>query len=457
MSKRIINVNVNKQTGSISKPGFGVPCVFTYHTKTAARMVEFGSADAMLAAAGGPFASSDMAYKLVAQIYAQNPSVTKVKVARRINPTIRTVLVTPKSGLVNGETLPLNLALYRITINGTNFDYTTDATALVAEICTGLTALINAGAENVLATDGGTTVNIEKAVTPGGVATAGEAFTISCDRKLMSMKDNTPAAAVSMTDEIANLRNVDDDWYALVGDWFGATEIAVVAAAIETMPKIHDCSSSDDEIYDPVVTTDIVSIMQALSYERTRAFHHPKADLGISAADLGKNLPKNPGSVNWMFKKLVGIAPEVYTDGEIAAMTAKNCEFYSYELGNPMVSNGKAVGGEWIDVTRFIDWYVAELKAGILSPLLKQDKVPFTNPGIGTLENEVRAATIRGINRGGIAADPAPVYKVPNAIVGSVGGVSANDKANRRLDAIEVCVILAGAINHVELNVKVTN
>jgi len=53
-----------------------------------------------------------------------------------------------------------NSTLYRVTINGTDFDYTSDADATVAEICAGLSAAISAGSEPVTATDNATSVDI---------------------------------------------------------------------------------------------------------------------------------------------------------------------------------------------------------------------------------------------------------------------------------------------------------
>lgn len=63
-----------------------------------------------------------------------------------------------------------NNTLYRVTINGTAHDYTSDADATVAEIASGLASAINGGAEPVAATDNGTDVDIagdDEAANPG--------------------------------------------------------------------------------------------------------------------------------------------------------------------------------------------------------------------------------------------------------------------------------------------------
>lgn len=76
---------------------------------------------------------------------------------------------------LNVKITPLaqNTTKYTVTINGTDFDYTSDADATVAEITAGLTGVINAGAEPVTATDNSTDLDV---VGDGGVL-----FTLDLD------------------------------------------------------------------------------------------------------------------------------------------------------------------------------------------------------------------------------------------------------------------------------------
>lgn len=50
--------------------------------------------------------------------------------------------------------------LYRVTINGSDHDYTSDSDATLAEICAGIAAAIGGGSEPVAATDNGTSVDV---------------------------------------------------------------------------------------------------------------------------------------------------------------------------------------------------------------------------------------------------------------------------------------------------------
>lgn len=453
----IVDVQISKETATVSRVGFGVPLILTYHTKDPARVLEFASASDMLVAAGGPFSVDDQAYVLANAAFAQDPRPDRVLIGRRVFPTIRTVVITPLSGVIAGITYPLNLTLYRVTINGTNFDYTSDGDATVAEITAGLAALIDAGTEDVNATATATELTIEKAVSPGGAATAGVAFTVAQDRSLMSIEDTTPVAAGGgLASEIAAISALNDDWYGITGDWYGTAEITAVATAIEGLPKLHAAATPDDNTYDALVTTDIGSDLQALAFARTFLIYHATPETGIAAAYLGKNLPKDPGSITWKFKTLAAIAVSTLSSSEKTALKNKNIERYIRVAGVNITCDGKTSGGEFIDITRFVDFLTSRMQENVFFRLANSDKVPFTNPGIGVVESEVRGTLALGISVGGLAGDPAPVVTVPNAIVGTVGGVSAVDKANRLLTGVTFCATLAGAIHDIEIRGKVT-
>lgn len=455
----IADVQISKETATVSRVGFGVPLILTFHTKDAARVLEFTKAKDMLVAAGGPFTSTDPAFVLANAAFAQDPRPDKVLIGRRVFPTTRTVSLIPRSGVINGITNPLNTTLYRVTINGTNFDFTTDSTATVAEIVAGLVALINGGTENVKATDIGigVSIKIEKADTPGGAPEAGVSFTIAQDRALFEIEDTTPiAAGGGLASEIAAISDINDDWYGIAGDWYGKLEINAMAVAIEALPKLHAASTPDDNTYDSAVSTDVGSVLQAAAFARTFLFHHPTPETGISDAVLGKNLPNDPGSITWKFKTLATIVVTAYTAGEKTTLKNKNVERYILVAGVNITCDGKTSGGEFIDITRFVDFLTSRMKENIFFRIANTGKLGFTNPGIGIIENEVRGTLSLGVSVGGLAADPPFEVVVPSAIVGSANGVSAVDKANRLLTGVTFCATLAGAIHEVEVRGIVT-
>lgn len=435
----IVNVQITKQTASVSRVGFGTPLILTVHNRIPDLAKVYTGLDGMT---DDGFTASDLAYKLAAAVLAQNPKVSQFVIGKRSNLPLRTVSCVP---------VVANSTTYAFTINGEAYTFTSDTSATLAEVIAGIVADINTGTQNVLATNVGpdTSIKIESADTPGGSATAGAPFTFGvADRTLWTLihDDTTDAGGVSgIAQDIADLRNVNDDWYAICGDWFGYAEIDAVADLIETLPRIQAAMSQDQDI--PLSgSADAASQLLAQDFERTFLYYHPTTEEFPHAASLGRNLPKDPGSITWKFKSLTGVAFQEYTAAELAQLRAKNAEHYYRLAGNNISAEGKMIGGEFIDITRFIDWVTARLQENVFGRLINLDKIPFTDSGIAIVENEVRGVLKNGIAVGGFAATPEPTVTVPAA-----GDVSVNDKANRLLPDVTFTATLAGAIHAVEI------
>lgn len=435
----IVNVQITKQTASVSRVGFGTPLILTVHDRIPDLAKVYTSLEGMT---GDGFTASDLAYKIAAAVLAQNPKVGRFVIGKRSNAPLRTVSCVP---------VAVNSTTYAFTINGEAYTFTSDASATLAEVIAGIVADINTGTQNVLATNVGpdTSIKIESADAPGGSATAGAPFTFGvADRSLWTLihDDTTDAGGVSgIAQDIIDLRDVNDDWYAICGDWFDQAAIAAVAAYIETIPRIQGAMSQDQDV--PLSgSSDVASTLQALDYERTFLYFHPTTEEFPHAASLGKNLPKDPGSITWKFKSLTGVSYQEYTASELTELRNKNAEHYYRLAGNNISAEGKMIGGEFIDITRFIDWLTARLQENVFGRLINLDKIPFTDQGIAIVENEVRGVLKNGIAVGGLAADPEPTVTVPLA-----ADVDVNDKANRLLPDVEFTATLAGAIHAVEI------
>jgi hypothetical protein len=92
------------------------------------------------------------------------------------NNQIRSGLASSRK-LVEVTPTASNSKIYTVTLNGTAFAYTADASATVAEIVTGLAALINAGTVPVTAIDNTTTLLLESDLDGAAGSTATGDFT----------------------------------------------------------------------------------------------------------------------------------------------------------------------------------------------------------------------------------------------------------------------------------------
>lgn len=428
-----VDVQITKETATVSRTGFGTPAVLTYHTNFGDAFRLYGGLDEM---ATDGFATTDMAYKLAAAIFAQSPRPNNVVVGRRGTPVIRDVKITPRAAV--------NEFAYSLTIDGETFTYTSDATATIPEITLGLVALINAGTANVLATDNTTDLDIEKAATPGGVATAGVPFLIEYDPQIFELKDNTPTALIAT--DLLLLENATTDWYGLCTDLYDETNIGVVASTLESFPtpKIYAAESQDYDIIE-TGSADIASVIKAASYDRTFLTYSPDVDPSKAAAWLGGELPLTPGASTWKFSTLNSATTDALSTGQVNFADGKNCNTYTEVGGNGMMAEGVMASGEFIDVTIFIDWLTARIKEDVFAAMLavsQTSKVPFTDAGIQSILGVVEGVLRVGVANNGINGDEDLIVTGPRA-----SEVTAADKNSRTLRGVEFIATLAGAIH----------
>ena len=444
----IVDVQITKQTASLTRAGFGTPMILSSEaTGLLSSLTKVYGTDVAELVADG-FDLNGITAKKFSAIISQNPKVDRIIVAKRETLPLKTLDITP---------IAKNTTAYSITISGVGptatappevFTFTTDATATVAEITAGLVALINAGTMDVLATDNTTKITLEKAVTPGGVATEGVSFRyLVNDRSLLQVQNITPDPGV--VGDLVSVRTAidgNDTWYALFLDNSGKAEIEALASNIETLIKLFIAGTSDADVLTSA-STDVASVLQSNNYIRTALLWHPDPDNGPGAAWAGKALPSDPGSITWnLLQGIVGVPATKFTTNELGFLKLKNVNRFVLLAGQTAPQEGKTSSGEFIDITRGIDFIQARLEENIFLKLLQLPKISFSDPGISIIENEVRGVMSLGITQSIFLANPAPTVSVPFA-----ADVDVLDKANRLLPDVLFDAKLAGAIHIVEV------
>lgn len=508
----IVNVTITKQTTGVSRVGFGTPMLMSTEADVDAKFTDDAkiyTALTELQATGDAYDIDGVTFKKAQAIFSQNPKVDQLIIGKRALPPLMTMTMTP---------IALDSTLYRVTIGGahtatvttgaTAFDFTSDATATVAEITAGLTAAIDQAAwtittayvagdyvsnndlvyictvggtsagsggptgtgsaivdgtvtwafkgptQNVNATDNTTDLTVEKAVTPGGAGTAGIPFTMVADRSLLTQQNVT--ADPGVVTDLATIRTSltgNDDWYAVLLDSYGLAEISALAANVEatgTPGKLFLASTSDSDVLTSSAA-DIASVLQAASYVRTAIMWHENPHIGIEAGWGGACLPFDPGSITWNLFTIAGATASAMTSSEIAFIEAKAGNYYLLISGRNVTQNGITPGADFIDTTRGIDFIAARLAENIFARLAAANKIPFTDPGISIIEAEVRGVMDLGVTQSIFTNDPAPTVTVPRA-----AAVSTVDRANRLLPDVNWTAQLAGAVHNVEVNGIVT-
>ncbi|NIQ91022.1 MAG: DUF3383 family protein [Nitrospinaceae bacterium] len=494
----IVRVTITAETTAPSRTGFGLPLVMAYHTVWPERARIYSGDTAVDDMIADGFPSNHAAVRAVRGIMSQNPKPTSVVVGREENTQKQKIKITPDELIANLE--------YGVEIDGIGFSYTSDATPTVAEITAGLVADINppdwvADSDYVVgdkvvndtpdriyvcvtaghsALSGGPT-GTGSGITDGTVVwdyvmdetitatdnttdfdleadTVADAFSFEIPdqaggsikgRSILKQENITPDGTPDgIAADISAVRAVNDDWYGLAITNLGKDVIEAAAAYTESILKLFLTSTADDEVYDPTVSDDVGSNLQAAAYARTAIMYHPKALVQYpGAAWLGNGLPYDPGSITWKFKTLAGVDYVDLTPGEITALRDKDVNQYIRKAGLNMSQEGITAAHEFIDVTRGIDWTQVRIQEAVFFRLKNAPKVPFTNPGVGLIENEVKGVLELGVTNTVFTDDPAPTTTVPD-----VADVPTVDKAERLLPDVKFSAVLAGAIHFVEID-----
>lgn len=421
----IVNVQISRSTAAVTQAGFGIPLILGPKGFDG-EVREYSSLSAM----AEDYAASDAEYIMAQKLFAQSPRIQKVKTALASTPVAQVVTVTPD--VSNQEVFE-----YVVTIDGTKYAFEGDADPTEAEIVAGLTALINADADAKVTASGSTTLILT-------ADNAGEPFTYSVGSRL-SATLTTPSKGIA--EDIAAVIDIDPDWYFLLTTAKDDTTVKVAANTIETMRRMYLFLNDDADVRTNA-TDDLVSELKAQSLFRTGVFYSGTAADRGDAGFVGKNAPFDPGSETWALKTISGVTVDAWTDSEKGYLDDKNANYYVQIAGVNVTRNGKVVGGEYIDVIRFIDWLQARMQERIFTALVNSRKIPFTDAGIAVIESCMREVLEAGIRAGGIVEY---TVTVPRA-----ADISSADKAARNLTGLSFTATLAGAIHAVTITGNVS-
>lgn len=429
-----VSLTISQDSVGVSRAGFGVPLVLSHNAAFAAR-VEYVTSLADLVALG--FATSSPEYLACSALLAQNPHPSRIAIGRAALKPTQKYEWTPVAK--NTHIYILNVKGQGVTAEAV--DITSDASATIAEICTAMTAALNAVVgKNYTAVDGVTKITIT------GTA-AGDWFSIGQEDITDGKIEQTHVDPGVATD-LAAIVLAENDWYCLLTLYNSSALVQAAAAWIETQKKIYIVDIADSEAVTTVVTTsDLMDDLHTSALERTSAWFHPEPAEMLAAAVAGRCLPKDPGSVTFKFKTLSGVDPVALTTTHLTNMRAKKGNSYQTVGGVNITLEGYRADGDFLDATRDLDWLENDMQIRVFGTLAGADKIPYTDPGIAVIQADVEASLDYAVTKGVLAESPAPTVEVPAA-----ASVAAVDKAARLLTDVKFTGTLAGAIHKVTIN-----
>jgi hypothetical protein len=407
----------------------------------------FGSLDE-IAAAGFP--ADSFVYRAAAKQYSQSNHIGNMYVGWKIPGGVNITTGVLSAALTAGQTISW-------TVNGTpmaEIAFDTEGGSekcldrMVADLTDEFSALFTAqkvDAKTITLYGATATIN----VTISGGTPPSMAFTV-----------NAIPADPNWTAALTKIKEQNNDWYAISVSARQMANQQECAQWIQANEKLGGLCSGDNTISDEE-TGDIAAWAKLNNLDRVFVFFHPDAKLAdaevdvLSAADpipeaayFGKMLTKHPGSATWKFKELQNVPTYELTQGQVSKVESKNATWYMTTADVPMTAEGKTAAGEYIDVIHGLDWLKARIHNLVFTPMVQQDKIPYTDEGVQIIVSALRAALEDGKKYQILAS-----YDISYP---AVADIAANWKAERTLPDINFTGALAGAIHKTIINGTIT-
>jgi len=431
----VLSIQITQATAAVATTSFAIPLIVGPTATGWSDVCHVYSSPAAMLTDG--FITSSPEYIYALELVSQTVVPASFCVGKRAGSPVAQVDTFAVATLTSGHA-------YKITVNGTVYSYTAgggDTQQVVLGAL--LTAILVGGAVTGAVTGSGSGALL----TLTG-ASLGLAVTYSAIDSLLTHVLVTPA--VGIQSDLTAIIAENNTWYGLVIAAASDADILQAASLIESLQKIFIAVSATTAI-GTSSTSDVGSTLQAKGYKRTALIFSPaNVNAGIDAAWAGGQLPQTPGSNNWAFKTLAGIAADVLTTTQqttcigtpVAGIAGKNVNIYQALGGVNCTMMGTMAGGAWIDQTVFVDWLQSTISTNVFSALVNATKIPFTDKGAAILVSAVRAAIDQGVVQGGIdGASPITLT------VASVLSLSTVQRAQRIAPTITFSCRLSGAIN----------
>ncbi len=437
---RIVNVQIALNTTGVSQMGFSTGMIIGPHFHSLSRALTITSVDELVDMG---FSTEDKIYLAVSDYFAQTPRPTQVKVGRM---ACKNLTVTVKNILPTGKySLTVSTKDAKGNVMKTPYEYT-NASGDAAAILTGLAGVVTADKNAVItATAVATTLTIAKKDVDFSLEVSPNLTALTGD-----VNEDIPTAMAAITAE-------DNDFYGIILTSRKPADILAMADWTESHEKLFLTAIAEAGAKDAAVSTDTGSLLFAKNYYRTSCWYHALAETEfLDAALMSRAFSISPGGETWANKKLAGVSTDALNETEFTALTKKNVNTFERFRNVAITQTGKVAAGEWIDIIRFRDWLVEEIRTNIFYLLINSDKVDYTDGGIGSIESVLRKALEDGQTAGGIAPDEYDaddnlnlgyVVSVPLA-----ANITPNQKARRILTGVSFTARLAGAIHVVHIN-----
>lgn len=423
----IVRVVIYDETAAISVASFQIPLILGQFTNFSERTRTYTS----LPGVGEDFESTSKVYKIAQKLFGQSG------VLGATPPSV--VIGRRQVDSVTGSITTLaNSTAYTLTVDGTDYTFTSDSSATEIEIVAGLKV-----AYDLAPKAGITFTDVLNGTFTIAVTTPGTAWSLKASANI-TLTHAAPTETWVEALEAVEIEN--STWYAVFTETQVAAEQEALSDAIQAREKIFGISSSDT-VAPTTGITDVGYKLHAKTASRTFGVYSATAATEYpEAAWAGSQLAVTPGSNDWDFKRANGVTVSKLTSTQITNLKNKSWNYYISKGGVNIFQNGNMFDGQPIDTQVGKDWLKARLQEGIYFRIINSLKIPMTNPGLLIVENEIRSVLAQAESNGLI--DRGWNVQTPDVL-----SIPATLRAQRAAGVFVIRARLQGSIRSVDLEV----
>lgn len=430
----VVNVVVSAAAPPLTEAGFGTPLILGTTPRAGTDLVRYYTT---LSGVVADYAVGTPEYRMAARCFAQTKRPRQIAIGKRTALPTQRFLLTPSQVLANTR--------YAFSVGGVEVSYTTDANPTAAELSAGITAAFGAlspapATFAVTSTDTNTTNTVT-----ASAAGAWLDFRVLTPSVLDATQTQVDAG---VTNDLNAMLAESGDWYGVLTPFTSQAEVMAIAEWTEANRKLFFFATVDSATYNSPYDeqgpdADVGGALFSRNYARTLGFPQGATSDFADAALMARMFGAEPGSITLNLQALVGPQPMALTGTQQANLKSRNMNMYLSLAGAPAFLDGSMFSGQFADIVRDTDWFVARTQESLFRVMRSNDKVPYTDAGVVVLTATVAAqgerAEVAGFLSPGWAVNAQPVATVAEA-----------DRAARRYPAITFTGTYAGAIHIVD-------
>lgn len=230
-------------------------------------------------------------------------------------------------------------------------------------------------------------------------------------------------------------------------DWFFLT---CIDNSVETIKGLSELVAVENKMY-AVTINDLTEAkkLEGEIFDNTFVYYNSNID-SFTAEAVAVIMSYNVGGRTAKFKQLQNIKAASISLTELNNLHKNNMQSYITKLGVNQTSEGKVLSGEYIDVVLGEYWIRFRMEEALQRLALIQEKIPYTNKGIGMIVGEVNKVLNRAVDQGIVEEGQ---YKVDFKLREDV---PSNEVALRKYNYIRWTAMLQGAIHTAQISGIVT-